>query len=318
MDNSSYRSQYMKLLSSGEITDQSKDVLLAFWKRVQKTEQEIGKELEAGYSEEEYRTLLEKMNVTNVSVMRIYKSRIKGYIDYLCEQGVLTEQNVLDLIAINYGSINSARVLDLRYYPTLSALQEDIDDCIDHAQRIDENVFAMQISALYLAWYGVRLEELLQIRKSDVHEDSITVGNREIYPTTAVMAYIKDYRDAEGYHSQARQIIYLKYKPSELLFRTPRASEITSIVMLLTSIHVFTKSGGKEKRSLTYDKVYWSGIFHRAYQYELENGAIPMNNLEVRERIFQEHYDSMSEANRRLTEYRQYKEHFFPTQSKRS
>ena len=318
MDNSSYRSQYMKLLSSGEITDQSKDVLSAFWKRVQKTEQEIGKELEAGYSEEEYRTLLEKMNVTNVNVMRIYKSRIKGYIDWLCDNGVLNEQSALYLKAVNYNSIDGARVFDSRYYPTLSALQDDIDDCIDHAQRIDENIFAMQISALYLAWYGVTVEELFRIKKSDVHEDSITVGDREIYPSTAVMAYIKDYRDAEGFHSQARQIIFLKYMPSDLLFRTPRSPSITSQVMLSTSIHVFTKSGGKETRTLTYDKVYWSGIFNRAYQYELENGAIPMNDLELRERIFQEHYDSMSEANRRLTEYRQYQEHFFPTQSKRS
>ena len=316
MDNSSYRDQYMKLLTSGNLAEQSLNVLYAFWKRVAAAESEIGKTIEDGYSESDYTALLEKLNVTNVNVMRTYKSRIKSYLEWLCKNGVIGEERILVLKQINYGAIDNARVLDDRYFPTLSALQEYIDDCVDSAQRLDDNVFAMQISALYLVWYGVSIDELMRIKKSDVHQDRIDVGNRVIIPAPSVMDYIIDYRFSNGYSSQANQIIFLKYAPSGLLFRTAKSPCITSTTALHTAIRTLAKYGEKSARSLTYEKVYWSGIFNRAYQYELSNGPIPQNNVEIKEQIFNESYESDSIANRRLAEYRQFQEHFFPSQHK--
>ena len=45
----------------------------------------------------------------------------------------------------------------------------------------------------------------------------------------------------------------------------------------------FGKSSGEEVNLFTYDKIYWSGIFNRAYIYELENGEIKPGDVETME-----------------------------------
>lgn len=313
MDSNDFRDQYLTFLASGDMTERSMDAVRSFWKRVEKAEQQVGMTLEDGYSEADYKLLLEKLVVTNVNAMRTTKSRIVNYLKYLCERGVLDRQYVQNIKPISYKQLDGAPVFEQRYYPTLSALQQTIEDCIDKSDRLDPNVFAMQISALYLAWYGVEMTSLFKIKKEDVHEDSIMVDGREIFPAPFVMDYIKEYRDADGYSSQANQIIYLRYKPSDLLFRTVRSPSVTDPLMLRNAIIAFAKSDAKEAKSLTYYKVYWSGLFNRAYLYEMENGDILQADLATKEKIFAEHYDTSSEANRRVMEYRQFREHFFPT-----
>jgi len=74
----------------------------------------------------------------------------------------------------------------------------------------------------------------------------------------------------------------------------------------------FGKSSGEEVNLFTYDKIYWSGIFNRAYIYELENGEIKPGDVETMETIFQQKYPSVAVANKRLRDYQKFKEHFFP------
>ena len=64
---------------------------------------------------------------------------------------------------------------------------------------------------------------------------------------------------------------------SDFLLRTCRADRVDTKTLRIL-IRNFGKSGGEEINLFAYDKVYWSGIFNRAYTYELENGEIQENS----------------------------------------
>ena len=70
-------------------------------------------------------------------------------------------------------------------------------------------------------------------------------------------------------------------------------------------------SGGEEN-IYNYDKVYWSGIFKRTYDYECEHGKLTTGNMDVLEQLFRETYQTHAAAYKRLAEYQQFREYFYP------
>lgn len=152
-------------------------------------------------------------------------------------------------------------------------------------------------------------------KKEDIKDDTICLPDRTISPNSVIMQYLKDYRDAESYESQAKGIISLKYAKSKLLFRTSRTANISTPKTLRIMIRDFGLSGGAEQNDFNYDKIYWSGTFYRAYEYELANGAIPSGNVPLLEKLFNEKYPSARIANQRLYEYNSYKRYFYPEET---
>lgn len=249
MDNSSYRSQYIQS-GNENISEQSIAVYDAFWKRLQKSEDAVGKPMEDGYTTE-------------------------------------------------------------KYFKDFHSLQQSIEDTLWAAERIDDRIFSTQITAIYLAWCGYTAEEAVSIKKDEVFEDHIDSSGHKCFPNDKIMEYIKDYRDATEYESQGRGVITLKYVYSDLLLRTCRADSVDTKTLRIM-LRGFGKSSGEEVNLFTYDKIYWSGIFNRAYIYELENGEIKPGDVETMETIFQQKYPSVAVANKRLRDYQKFKEHFFP------
>lgn len=313
MDNSSYRSQFIQSnIEKENLSGASVQVINAFWKRIERAERELGKKLEDGYSKEEYISLIEKLNVTSLHVLMPTKSRIGQYLKWLSEQGALDREYAETLYSVTYDDIKPEVVYESKYFKDFGSLQNAIESTLWAAEKVDDDVYAMQISVIYLAWCGLTIEEALQIKKSDVGEDSIAVGEKVISPIGTIMKYIQDYRDATEYQSQGRSIITLKYIPSEWLFRSSRTDHVDSPKRMRIYIRMFGQSSG-EPNIFNYDKVYWSGVFNRAYIYECSHGPVKPGDIEKIEMLFGEKYASVSYANKRLYEYHRFKNHFFPT-----
>ena len=96
MDNSSYRSQYIQS-GNENISEKSIAVYDAFWKRLQKSEDAVGKPMEDGYTTEEYVRLIDGMNVSNISAFLTYKSKINRYLKWLNGKGLLDQEFVDNL-----------------------------------------------------------------------------------------------------------------------------------------------------------------------------------------------------------------------------
>lgn len=310
MDNSSYRSQYIQS-GNENISEKSIAVYDAFWKRLQKSEDAVGKPMEDGYTTEEYVRLIDGMNVSNISAFLTYKSKINRYLKWLNGNGLLDQEFVDNLRLVKYDMVPSYHVYDTKYFKDFPSLQQAIEDTLWAAERIDDRIFSTQITAIYLAWCGFTAEEAVSIKKNEVFEDHIDSSGHKCFPNGKIMEYIKDYRDATEYESQGRGVITLKYMYSDLLLRTCRAESVDTKTLRIM-LRGFGKSSGEEVNLFTYDKIYWSGIFNRAYIYELENGEIKPGDVEIMEAIFQQKYPSVAVANKRLRDYQKFKEHFFP------
>lgn len=265
MDNSSYRSQYIQS-GNENISDQSIAVYDAFWKRLQKSEDAVGKPMEDGYTTEEYVKLIDGMNVSNISAFLTYKSKINRYLKWLNGNGLLDQEFVDNLRLVKYDMVPSYHVYDTKYFKDFHSLQQSIEDTLWATERIDDRIFSTQITAIYLAWCGYTAEEAVSIKKDEVFEDHIDSSGHKCFPNDKIMEYIKDYRDATEYESQGRGVITLKYVYSDLLLRTCRADSVDTKTLRIM-LRGFGKSSGEEVNLFTYDKIYWSGIFNRAYIY---------------------------------------------------
>lgn len=310
MDNNSYRSQYIQS-DTENMSDQSTQAVVDFWKRVGRAEQQLEICLEDGYSSENFIRLIEKLNITNINPFIVAKCRIGKYLKWLHGQDLLMEEYVDSLYSVDYSKIQSDRIYDLKYFKDFKSLQDTIETTLWAAEKIDDNVFAAQISAVYLAWCGLKLENSLQIKKDDVYDDRVDVAGLPVFPNPDIMHHLVSFRDATEYQSQGRGIITLKYTPSVWLFRSARSAHVDSTKTFRIFIRNFGKSGGEDVNMFNYDKVYWSGIFNRAYMHEVANGDIQPGDVSKMEMLFGEKYASTSVANKRLKEYQRFKQYFF-------
>lgn len=314
MDNSSYRNLYIeKLLSGNTLSEQSAVTVQNFWTRLHRHEQKNGKTIEDGYTKEEFIRLITDLNAGNTQGFTRYKSLIKKYLEYLVENGALPQDNIDVLVSIKYEDIDASELYDQKYFKNFQDLQDSITQTLRAAQKVDDDIFATQISAIYMAWCGVHLEDALDVMKSDVMDDHFIAGGCTFYPNPTIMEYLKDYRDSVQYESAARSIITLKYVQSSYLFRTVRSAHVDDPKVMRIFIRNFGKSDPDQDMNLYhYDKVYWSGVYHRAYLYESENGTIAQGDIETISKVFNEKYDSISIANKRLQSYRKFADHFYP------
>lgn len=223
----------------------------------------------------------------------------------------MKKEYVDNLYAVRYNVINANHVYDSKYFKDFESLQSAIESTLWAAEKVDDSVFALQISAIYFAWLGLRLEDALQVKKDDIKDDCVKFRDRTIVPNSTIMAYLCDYRDAVDYESQAKGVIRLKYTTSEWLFRTARSTHVDVPKVMRIFIRNFGLAGNEEANIFNYDKVYWSGIFSRAHEYEQENGGIEAGNIPLLEELFNENYPSVSVAHKRLHEYQGFKQHFF-------
>lgn len=310
MDNSSYRSQYISS-TTARMSEESARGVENFWKRVARVEREIGKTLEEGYTREQYIDLMERMRLTKPHTFLPTKSSIGGYLQALRNDGLLDSEYVDTLYAIRFNDIDPSNVFDSKYFKSFADLQSSIEDTLYAADKVDDGVFDIQISAIYCAWMGLSIEEALQIKKADVEDECVRLADRTITPNSAIMHFLCNFRDATEYQSQAAAIIRLKYAESQWLFRTPRSEHVESPKTMRIFIRNFWKSAGDGTKIFNYDKIYWSGIFSRAYEYEQKHGEIQSGNTSLLEEVFNEKYSSGSVANERLREYHAYRRHFF-------
>ena len=315
MDNRSYRHQYIEEYVQDErFTEQTIVTNINFWKRVEKTENVIGKHLEDGYAREEYISLFNKLKLTTPQSMTPRKTTIRNYIQWLCEQGVLDEEPLKALDSVTYHDINADDYYENGFFKDFGDLKDKIESALIATEVIDDRRYGTEVTAILLAWCGITAEEAITIRKEDVHEDYISTKNGELRPVSYIMSFLNDYKDQTDYQVMLPQgVATYKYVWSDFLLRTSRQDRIRSGRNLRILLNNFSKQAEAQSNPFSYNKIYWSGVYHRAYLYECANGPIKPGNVETIQKIFGETYSYVQDANKRLYAYQRYKEYFFPS-----
>lgn len=313
MDNSSYRYLYItQYLEQHNMSPAYNQRFTSFWNRVDRFETKYQKAIDDGYTKEDYLQLMASLNLQSINGFLPSKSYIRKYVEKLIEDGRLPQSALDEIVQIDYGDLDAAKMFESKFFKDFESLQDAIETTLIVADKVDERIYATQIAAIYMAWCGVKLEDALKLKKTDVKESSIQVGDREIFPNQTIMDYMRDYRDATEYQSAAKGIITLKYVPSAWLFRSTKSDHVSSPKTMRIFIRNFGKSSGGENL-FTYDKIYLSGLYHRTYLYECVNGKIKKNDTETISKVFDEEYARTSLANKKLQNYRKFADYFFPS-----
>lgn len=310
------RLQFFEDANGGYVSFSHPKHFIKTWKKVKTFEDNIGKTLDDGYTKEEYISLFNFMLARCSSSFYNDKKVVMYYIRYLIAHDVLpTEQeDILASVVVEDLSIKDESD-HIRYFKNLNHLREAIDDTVKAADRVDETMYDVPSAILYLAWYGLSEEQVLTLPKSAVLEDGIMLDDQKIEMPYFITDLLVRLRDAEGFSTKGRGIIFRKYMYSDYLIRTEDSYQMT-VPQMRASLSRMDKVMD-HTYSLRFDTARQSGIFYRAYMLECENNNFDLSDPEFAANVFCEDFtqkqnkaDPGKRLRERIRDYTLYKQLF--------
>jgi hypothetical protein len=173
--------------------------------------------------------------------------------------------------------------------------------------------YRMIKSALILMWSGLRLPETVEVTKVGVLSERnavIHAGKRYMIDSDAYRI-IEECARATSYTKIAyARVSEIEYAPGKYLLRTADSDCMTADT-LKQYISIFNASLYENSPPYKPEKVYWSGVFYRTYEFETRSGGFN-NNRSVQEKLsfyemlFREQYANPRQLAERLKEYKLY------------
>ena len=300
------RTAYLNEIMSSEAREDVKVGLRNLWTRIEKAERQIGESLEDGYSREKFIKLLSLLKPGAETTFRTQKSVIQKYINRIFGK------NDAVLESIKYSDLDASVIYEAGFFRDFPALRASVKEALNNSVQ-DESVYFPVVSGFYLAWIGLTKEEAITLKIEDMQGDCIKIAGRNIYPNAEIMKYLRDYAAADEIliidsNKERRRALV----PSVYLLRTITKDRISKEI-LKHKIWEFNRSCGSD---FEYNKIYWSGIYNRAYIYEMQNGKLDEENIDLLSGIFQEDYAAArvpkNAVELRLGSYRKFRDYFYP------
>lgn len=285
------------------------------WNKVLAFEESIGKTLDDGYTKEEYIALFNSALARCTSTFANDKKVVMFYVRYMVAHGVLPQEHEKILASVTVSDLSIKGSRRIRYFKNLNHLKEAIEDTVKVADRVDNTVYDVASAILYLAWYGLTEEQVLTLPKTAVLEDGIMLDGKKIEMPYFVTELLNRLKDADGFYSKGRGVIFRKYIYSENLIRTEDSYQL-SVYQMRASLSRMDKVTN-HVYSLKFDTVHQSGVFYRAYMMECESNNLDLTNLDLASRIFCEDLsadeskgDPKKRYRERMRDYALYKQLF--------
>lgn len=252
------------------------------------------------------------------------KSLIKSYLNWGFDNKLISIDVIRNLERVNNDSISKRDVFEQYYFKDFDSLKQALDKKVSDLKLVDNEQLDIAKIAVYLAWFGIKSEEICEIKKEDINEkhSQIYVSSRNLYIDIPkdIMFEIVSYRDSSGYMTNFKNNnnVFSGYADSLILMRSIQHAKL-EYTYLSTKISKYFGNNdsiddGTDK-IITYQKVYLSGLFYRAHEYEKENKSFKSSDTEVMSEVFQKKFKSVSASSTMKTQYENYCEHFFPRES---
>lgn len=282
-------------------------------KKVAEFEESTGQALEDGFTREKYVALFNSMKIRRTYNLYHFKSLLSKYVDYLISNGSLDpeQRGILDSIVID-----DLNVTD--YFKNLNTLYNAVKDTIEYAMEekscIDEAAFYPAAAAIFLLWYGLTKQEIVDYLKKDILDDGIMIHGEKIVPPYGVLNMLTLARDSDGYFQRAKADIYHKYPYSEYLIRSRYSHHIKVSGITNLIAHANDVKGGEY--SLEPNVIRQSGIFFRAYQMECESVDFNLSDPVFASKVFCEDFTGESKKYKvahtsRIQDFKLYKQLFY-------
>lgn len=235
------------------------------------------------------------------------KSIIKLYLEWCRDNGLIDGKNIRELEDITYDIPSHQKMYDRYYFRNLSELVATVNQYKSkYINTPIELRFHIAEVAVLLAWSGVRLKDLLDINKGDIDEKNRTI----FISNTKKLIYVPKDETLDIIQVLVDYINSTEYVESDRLIRTTGKLKMTSGYVSALMSRYFGDNdlnGADNDKVVNYNKVYWSGLFSRAREDEIENGEFDSMDVERLGRLFQEDYtDNPYSTSKRLLEYHNY------------
>ena len=244
------------------------------WKKVLAYEEQTGQSLDNGFTKEQYVSMFNSMRVRHTSIFFNYKSHVMSYVRYLIANGVLPAEQESILASVTVDDLKINETSGVQYYKNLGMLHQAIQDSIKVSECYDETLFDLPAVILYLAWFGLTEEQIINFPKEDVLDDGVMINGEKTEMPFEILQIFKRLRDAEGYYQQARGVIFRAY-------------------------------------SLRYNVIHQSGIFYRAHLLECESTQFNLEDPVFASKVFCEDLSSKVKHTARIRDYKLYKQLFY-------
>lgn len=302
----------------GSASDKSMLIYIRRFNRIGTVEQELQKSLYQ-FDRQDFLKLFRVFTNTVANGFSVLKSFLSDYFQWAESKGRKTPLGILK--GITYDDTDLTGVYKQSYFPTFQNLKDELQMMLDLAGTEDISVYQSVKMMVYFSWFGVGNPEICNIRKQDVSDerDEIYLRQREtiLALPEPVMAEVREYRDAEGYYRpfHSADLTLFRYKDSPFLLRSYRKEQL-SYIDVVNALKNFSRLNNDPKgKKFQYHKIYWSGVFSRAYAYELSSGELNKDNLALLQKVFGEDYGKGSggaqKAASRLKEYQRFRDYFY-------
>lgn len=289
-----------------KVSDQKK--FNRVWGKVLDFEKRTGSSLDNGLTREEYVSIFNSMKIRRTTTLVDYKGCVMAYVHYLVANNVLSPEQESILASVTPDDlVISKEGSGVQYYKDLGMLRNAIQDSVRSSECYDEAMFDPAVASLYLAWYGLSQEEIIEYLKTSVLDDGIIIHDEKLQIPFDILQIFRRLRDAEGYYQQARGVILRKYVYSDYLIRSDRSAQLT--VFLLRPLLSRLNAVCGNVYSLRHNVVYDSGIFNRAYRLECDGFHLDLENPEVASKVFCEDLSNNRRMHiARIRDYNLYKQ----------
>jgi integrase len=292
--------------------------IVRYFKKMSEIEFQKNKDV-ALFTRDEMLDLFERSRWISVSVVENRKVMVREWMREYRRQGYENWQDVdirgsIDLITKE--NIPGGLIRESEWFRSLDEIQSCINEIIDVYIGPDPKEYDTCITAIYMAWHGVYLNELIKIRKENIRRIENTVylpiSKKHISIDPNIMDFIVEYMESEGYGSERQgKSVILNYKPSIYLMRTNRQDSLTenNVRSALSSFSTIYEETGKE-RKFKYNKILVSGHFSNIIAYEKRHGLFTTKNKDAFEEEFGEEF-TLQRFYNIFQEFKTYREYYY-------
>lgn len=315
----SFHDEFVRYAANNNINIPSLDVKLDQLKEFEKAHR---KPVESGeYTRDDYLAYFRFTAPRSPSFFGSRKTFIKHYISFLVEKGAV-DSNQLDILSpIVFREIGMSGINKIQYFKDITHLMATISQTLDeeHDRRTDAindgalvsqimKVYDLPVCVIYCIWYGLTLEQIVEIKTTDVKDDGIVVDGSLVYMSRPVVKKLKDFINSDGFVQPTRSFVFRPYVASEYLIRSNRSAQLS--VPGVRALLVRFNNLSDNKYAFNFETIYSSGQFYRAYVAE-QNGLVNFKSVANKRQYFGDKDSSESAINARYMAYLEYKRTFF-------
>lgn len=265
------------------------------------------------YDELDRQEILEiygQLAIMKMNVFHSHKSKITDFMRWMYETGNGTIKPLEEIRDIFFENIDRTKFYDTYYF-------EDLADLVNVMETVFDNStsdFSTFRSAALLVWHGISVKHLPELLKTDLKDNGVIlhpITKEPVQLAPSIVPYLTEYRDADSFDSGKFGGMTIPYVQTQYLFRSYKNAHMTDKQLVNTSSNA-NKAAAELGKVFQWERIYDSGIYCRAYQYELANGKLRRDDYALLKELFQmPHIDIASRQryslSQKFDEYQEFK-----------